>query len=256
MLLRAGEVLEQVAELVAAGRSAGRRRSRCGSGRAAPLAPGLPEIGDQRVLRQRPESATGSSAVATMSMSLQVSAQRRAEPARTTRSEAAWAVSASTSCSPASRTSASRRRSSSPSVVSLSIEASTFSSNFAPRPADVPELLVLGRRPQLLERADAGLVVDPPRGLGADAGEPRDLDERGREPLLQLAGRGDLALVEQRDDLLLDRLADPLELGRLPGARELGDRARGCRGSPERPPCRRARGSGWRRRARRGSRAR
>ncbi len=191
-----------------------------------------------------------------MSMSLQVSVQRRAEPARTTFSAASLADSAATSSLPTSRTSLSRRRSSSPSSAIRSSPASTFSSNFAPRPRRSRSVARLGRRPQLLGRGDAGLVVDPPHRLRADAGDPRHLDERRRELLLQLDRRGDLALLEEGDDLLLDRVADSLQLGRPALPAPARRPARGCRRSPGRPPCRRGPGSGWRRRARRACRAR
>ena len=191
-----------------------------------------------------------------MSMSLQVSVQRRAEPARTTFSAASLADSAATSSLPTSRTSLSRRRSSSPSVGDPVESGEHVLLELRPEAAEVAQLARLGGRPQLRGRGDAGLVVDPPHGLRADPRDPRQVDERRRELLLQLDRGGDLALLEEGDDLLLDRVADPLQLGRPPLQRRARRPARGCRRSPGRPRGRRGPGSGSRRRARRASRAR
>ena len=80
-------------------------------------------------------SAAGSSAVAIRSMSLQVSAQRRAEPATSTRWAPGWSRSAAASSSATGRTAESRTRPvPSPGSPRRSIAASTFSSTFAPSP--------------------------------------------------------------------------------------------------------------------------
>ena len=199
-----------------------------------PLALGLPDSAISGWAASSFASSIGSLAVATMSMSLQVSVQRRAEPARTTFSEASLASSASTSSVPASRTSSSRRRSSGPSVSIRSSSTRTFSSNFAPSPFRPRSSPGLGGRLELVEGRDPGVVVDAADGLGADAGDPGQVDQRGGELLLQLPRGRDLALVEEGDDLLLDRVADPLHRRRLALLGELADGLRAVGDHPRR----------------------
>ncbi len=100
-----------------------------------PLAPGVPAAAISGWAASASESAAGCSAVAMMSMSLQVSAQRRAEPATSTRLAAG--------CSRRSRASSSAigltlERSNlpgpSPGSPSRSSAASTFCSAFGPKP--------------------------------------------------------------------------------------------------------------------------
>ena len=102
--LGAGEVLEQVAEGLRRRRSAGRPRSRCGSARARRSGPGLPAAAISGWAARCSASAAGSSAVAIRSMSLQVSAQRRTEPATSTRLAAGCSRSAAASSSAIGRT--------------------------------------------------------------------------------------------------------------------------------------------------------
>jgi hypothetical protein len=90
----------------------------------------------------------------------------------------------------------------------------------AGRPGATGETLL-----QLLEGRDPGLVIDAADGLGSDPRNPRQLDQRCWELLLELARRRNLALVEQRDDLLLDGVADPL----------LQQRREACRRGAARP---------------------
>jgi hypothetical protein len=89
-----------------------------------------------------------------------------------------------------------------------------------------PHAALGGGLAQIVEARDAELVVESARGLCPQAGEPRDFDQRGREPGLQLRGGGDLAGVDQVDDLPLQRRSDPGELGGLAREREIGDRDR------------------------------
>jgi hypothetical protein len=82
------------------------------------------------------------------------------------------------------------------------------------------------RLAELLDRADPQLGVDLARGLRAETGDPGELDEAGRELLLQLCRCRDLARLEQRSDLFLDCLADALESGQTALLGELLDRHR------------------------------
>ena len=79
-------------------------------------------------------SCFGSRAVAIRSMSLQVSARRRAEPATVTASLAGWARSAAASSSATGRTWESSSRSAGPFSPSVARAAITFSSAFGPSP--------------------------------------------------------------------------------------------------------------------------
>jgi hypothetical protein len=88
---------------------------------------------------------------------------------------------------------------------------------------DPADTLLLRRGTQIVEARDGELVVEAPGRLRSDAGDPGHLDQRGREPALQLCRGGNLARIEQREDLLLERPADPWELRDAAGARELLD---------------------------------
>ena len=88
--------------------------------------------------------------------------------------------------------------------------------------------------------------------LGPRPGQPRHVDQAGRELAAQLLERRDRPGVEQRLELLLERLADARQLGDAALARQRRDRASAPRARPW-PRCgRRARGARPRRRARRG----
>ena len=95
-----------------------------------------------------------------------------------------------------------------------------------PEAAHVAQLLRLGRRAQALERVDAELVVELAGPLGAEAGQPREVDEAGRDAAAQLLDGRDRARLEQRLDLLLERAPDAGQLGDLALARHGRDRAR------------------------------
>ena len=123
-------------------------------------------------------------------------------------------------------------------------------------PLDAADLLADRRLAELVQVGDPELVEHPPRRLRADPGDPRHLDQRRRELLLQLRRRRDLALLEQGDDLRLQGVADPGQVGCLALARRARRPRPGSGGSPAPPPCRRSPGSGRRRRARTASRAR
>ena len=220
-----------------------------------PASPAEAGLGHQLVLGQRlRRGRAGSSAVATRSMSLQVSAQRRTEPATSTSSGAREGPAAPPRAPrrPAARGRAAGARTRRRASGSVSSEASTLSSTFGPSPFSVADRALLGRRPQALEVLDPELVVEPARGLGAEPGNPRHLDQRGRELRLQLLGRGDAARLDQGLDLLGQRLADPRHLGQPALLRRAAPSRAGCRGRPGRRPGRRARGSDRLRRARRG----
>ena len=100
-----------------------------------PLSLGLPAAATSAWPARNSASSFGSSAVAMMSMSLLVSAQRRTEPATSTRCAPGCSRSAAASSSAIGRTVESRRRPvPSPGSPTRSSEASTFSSAFGPSP--------------------------------------------------------------------------------------------------------------------------
>ena len=90
--------------------------------------------------------------------------------------------------------------------------------------AQVAQLLLLGRRPQRLERVDAELVVEPPRALGPEAGQVHHRDQAARELRAQLLGLRRVAGLDQRLELGLERLPDARQFGHAPVAHELRDR--------------------------------
>ena len=84
VLLGAGEVLEQVAELVGRDDPQVDLDARCGCAAARPPRPGVPASSISSSCGRRAASATGSVAVAITSRSLTLSVIRRAEPASST----------------------------------------------------------------------------------------------------------------------------------------------------------------------------
>ncbi len=113
-----------------------------------PLGPGLPAAAISGWPARCSASAAGSSAVAIRSMSLQVSAQRRTEPATSTRLAAGCSRSAAASSSAIGLTfESSSRPGPSPGSPSRSSAARMFSSAFGPRPFDVADLLRPRPRP-------------------------------------------------------------------------------------------------------------
>ena len=94
-------------------------------------------------------------------------------------------------------------------------------------PLELADLPGLGRRAQRRQRVDRELFVEPPRPLGPEPGQPRDLEQAGRELGPQLGRGGNHAVVGERHHLLLDRRADPGQLGRAALAGQAGHRHRG-----------------------------
>ena len=225
--LGAGEVLEQVAEGLRRRRSAGRPRSPLWVWARTPLGPGLPAAAISGWAARCSASAAGSSAVAIRSMSLQVSAQRRTEPATSTRLAAGCSRSAAASSSAIGRTfESSRRPGPSPGSPSRSSAARMFSSAFGPRPLTSRILSPSAASFRSSSEADLELVEEAARGFRAEAGDPGHLDQGRRELRLQLHRGGDLAGLQQRVDLFRQRLADAGDLGRPPCGGQLGDRDR------------------------------
>ena len=220
-------MLEQVAEGVRRRRSAGRPRSRCGSGRGRRWGPGLPAAAISGWPARCSASAAGSSAVAIRSMSLQVSAQRRTEPATSTRLAAGCSRSAAASASATGRALESSTR---PGALARRRRAAQRGEDvlldLRAEALELADPLRLGGRLEVLERGDPELVEEPPRGFRAEPGHPRHLDQGRRELRLQLRRRGDLAGRQQGVDLFRQRLADPGDLGRPARRRQLGDRDR------------------------------
>ena len=66
---------------------------------------------------------------------------------------------------------------------------------------------------EVVERADLELLVQQPRGAGADAGQPHHVDQPDRPAPLQLGERLHRAGRTYLIDLLGDRAADPGQLG-------------------------------------------
>ena len=181
VLGRAGEVLEQVA---------------VGVGSDDPQIDRDPVVGDDlgaggcrrsRACATSPCSvsasarAFGSVAVAIRSMSLQVSARRRAEPAISTASLAGCARSALASSSAMGRTSESSSRSSGPSEPSFAERGEHVLLGLRAETLDRPDPLALGRLAKVVEARDAELVVELAHGLRSEPGDPGDLDQRRRD---------------------------------------------------------------------------
>ena len=153
--LGAGEVLEQVAEGLRGDDPQVDRDRRCGSARGRRWRPAVPAAAISGWAARCSASAAGSSAVAIRSMSLQVSAQRRTEPATSTRLAAGCSRSAAASSSAIGRTlESSSRPGPSPGSPRRSSEASTFSSAFGPSPFTSRICSRLGRCLQVLHGGD------------------------------------------------------------------------------------------------------
>ena len=224
-----------------------------------PARPSPPARRSAGARRARSASAAGSVAVAIRSMSLQVSAQRRAEPAtldlvRTPGARAAPRPAPRRPAAPCESSSAAGRALLAEPLerrehVLLDLRAEALHARGSAPP----------RRglAQVLERGDAELVVEPAGRLRAEPGDPRHLDQRRRGTSPSASPPPGSRRSSTRATIFsCERLADPGELGR-PARRARARRPRpGSRGSPAPPRGRRARGSGRRRRARRGSPAR
>ena len=139
-----------------------------------PFSLGFPDSSISGCSASSRASASGSVAVATMSMSLQVSVQRRAEPASTTFSAASLSRSAVDELV-ADLADVAEQAPLLGALVGHPVEAGEdVLLELRAEAPQVAQLAGLGRRAQLLDRRDPGLVVDPPDRLGADAGDPRD----------------------------------------------------------------------------------
>jgi len=77
------------------------------------------------------------------------------------------------------------------------VEASTDSSNFAPKPPQRAQLLCDCRVPQRLRRVDPELVEQAPRTLGPEPGQGCDREQPGGEARPQLDRGRDLAGLDQ-----------------------------------------------------------
>ena len=95
-----------------------------------------------------------------------------------------------------------------------------------PEPGERPQPFRLGSRLELVERLDAELAPDARCGLRPETRQLHEEDDLRRDGGLLLRQRLDLADLDDLDDLLLDRPADALQLLRAPVERELGDGAR------------------------------
>ena len=191
------------------------------------MSPGLPAAAISAWPARNSASSFGSSAVAIRSMSLQVSAQRRTEPATSTRCAPGCSRSAAASSSAIGRTvESSRRPGPSPGSPSALERGEHVLLGLRPEPFDVADLLLFGGFLQVLERGDLQFLPEQARGFRPDPGDARHLDQGRREFRLQLRRGGDFAGVEQGVDLFGERLADAGDLGRAPGAGQLLDRDR------------------------------
>ena len=192
-----------------------------------PLSLGLPAAATSAWPARNSASSFGSSAVAMMSMSLLVSAQRRTEPATSTRCAPGCSRRAAASSSAIGRTVESRRRPGpSPGSADALERGEHVHLGFRPEAFDVADLLLFRRFLQVLERGDLQFLPEQARGFRPDPGDPRHLDQGRREFRFQLRRGGDFAGVEQGVDLFGERLADAGDLGRAPGPRQLLDRDR------------------------------
>ena len=169
-------------------------------------------------------SAPGSSALATMSRSLQLSAQRRALPASSTRMAAGCSRSAGHHrLADLQRLGQQRAR------LLLAVgpggqRRQHVLLGLGAEPGHRAQLLGLGRLLEVVQRCDAQLVVQQLGPLGPQAGDAGDLDQARRDAVSQLDRGGDVAVGQQRVDLLGDGLADPGQV-RGPALRgQLGNR--------------------------------
>ena len=141
---------------------------------------------------------------------------RRAEPATSTASLAGWARRSAARRSATGSTSERRSRSAGP-LSANSVEClENVLLELRAKALEPADPLILGRGSELLEARHPELVVEAPRRLRPNAGNPRDLDQGRRKPALELRRRRDLTFVEKREHLLLERPAHPGQLGDRP----------------------------------------
>ena len=157
--LRAGEVLEHVAELVGRDDLEVDGHARVEHDARAGLAGLRPTVSTSSWPVSAATSAGGSAVVATMSRSLTASALRRSEPATSTRSAPGAARRASTSCSAIGSARDSSQRGAGRAVVAGGERLEQLLLGLRAEPAQAAQLLGLGRGAQLLERVDPELVV-------------------------------------------------------------------------------------------------
>ena len=93
-----------------------------------------------------------------------------------------------------------------------------------PEPLERPDSVLLGGGAERVERVDPELLVQPPRPLGPEPGQSRDLDQAGRELRAQLDQRRNRPVVGEREHLLLDDPPDARQLRRPPLPRHRGHR--------------------------------
>ena len=192
------------------------------------------------------------------SMSLQVSAQRRAEPATTTVSAAGCSRSAAASSSATGEHLGEQEPLLRPVVSPMRLQASEHVLlDLRAEPLEAADPLA-ARRPRAARRAStmpssSWSVRDR---LGAEARDPGHLDQRwpGTSPSASRPP-GSRPSVDSATIFSWSVLPTPGSSVARPPGRAPRPRP-GSPGSPGRPPSRRARGSDWRRRARRAPRAR
>ena len=160
-----------------------------------------------------------------MSRSLTESARRRAEPASSTRAAAGCSRRLATIRSPMSSALVSRIRGAGASAIPASSAASS-SSNFAPKPRSAAQLAAPRRGPQRVQRVDAQLVEQPPRALGPQPRQVRQVDQARRVLGAELLAGGMSPGLQQRAIFSSSVLP-------IPAARSRGPRA------PARRPTRR-----------------
>ena len=92
------------------------------------------------------------------------------------------------------------------------------------QPLEVTQATLVRGSAQLGQAGHSELAPDPRGRLRPEPGQPQEDGHLARDLGAPLRERVHLAVLDRLDDLRLDRLADPLELGRLPVDRQLGDR--------------------------------
>ena len=192
----------------------------------------------RRVSAERPwvasasASSAGLSVVAIRSRSLQVSAQRRAEPGDLDPLRHAH-LQQVTADLIRDRQDLREEQPLADAVLGHPLErGEDVLLRLGPEAANARDPALLGGLLELDEVLDPDLVVDPAGGLGAEARDAGHLHQRRRELLLQLVRRGDAARLDQRLDLLGEGLADVGQLGQPPLLGELLDRDRALRDRP------------------------
>ena len=225
VLLGAGQVLEQVAELVGGDDS----QVDPDAGVGAQADAGLGGRGGWFCEIERGgalASASGSVAVAITSRSLTVSVMRRAEPASSTWVEAGCSLSAVISGSAmASALSSTTRVGRSPAPANRRL-ARMASSALGPKPLSFwiccPSAAVRNPSSESIPSSSNSRRAR----FGPEAGQAGHLDHAGRELGPQLGRGGDVAGVGQVDDLLLDDRPDAGQLGGASLPREAEHRHR------------------------------